>query len=79
VCNLDEAIPDYDWRLSMKNVWKVENLLIDWPHKKFKTSTRRYRELLNYYKEYRATHNGRKPWRHLRGLENWTALPNEFA
>jgi hypothetical protein len=79
VCNLDEALPTYDWRFSRKNVWKVENLLIGWPHKKFKTSTRRYRALLEYYKEYRATHNDEKPWRHLRGREKWTPLPPEFT
>ena len=78
VCNLAEALPDYDWRLTTKNVWKVENVLIDWPHKKFKTSNARYRELLAYYKDYRAVHNGRKPWRHLRGREKWTSLPSEF-
>ena len=79
VCNLDEALPDYDWRLTTKNVWKVENLLIDWPHRKIKTSNRRYRELLAYYKHYRATHDGKKPWRHLRGREKWTPIPGEFA
>lgn len=78
VCNLDEALPDYDWRLTTRNVWKVENLLIDWPHKKFKTSNKRYRALLAYYKEYRATHNDEKPWRHLHGREKWTPLPREF-
>ncbi len=78
VCNLDEALPDYDWRLTTKNVWKVENLLIDWPHKRFKTSDARYRKLLAYYKAYRASHNGEKPWRHLRGLATWTPLPHEF-
>lgn len=78
VCNLDDALPHYDWRLTTNNVWKVEKLLIDWPHKRFKTSTRRYRRLLAYYKWYRATHNDEKPWRHLRGLETWTPLPREF-
>jgi hypothetical protein len=78
VCNLEEALPNYDWRLSTKNVWKVENLLIDWPHKKIKTSDKHYRRLLAYYKEYRATHDEEKPWRHLRGRERWTPLPVAF-
>ncbi len=78
VCNLDTALPNYDWRFSTKNVWKVENLLIDWPHKKIKTSSRRYRALLKYYKHFRATHDGKKPWRHYRGREKWTTLPKEF-
>ena len=78
VCNLDDALPDYDWRLTAKNVWKVENLLIDWPHTSIKTSTTRYRKLLAYYKEYRAEHDGEKPWRHLRGRERWSPIPQEF-
>jgi len=78
VCNLDEALPDYDWRFSTKHVWKVENLLIEWPHKKFKTSTTRYLALLAYYKEYRAANKGKKPWRHLRGRDTWTPVPEEF-
>src|SRR5919198_5687386 len=28
------VLGDYDWRLSPKNVWKVEQLLLDWPHRK---------------------------------------------
>jgi hypothetical protein len=77
VCNLAEALPDYDWRLTTKNVWKVENLLIKWPHKKFKTSTARYRAVKKYYVEYREKY-GDKPWRHLRGRDQWTPLPKEF-
>jgi hypothetical protein len=79
VCNLENALPDYDWRLTTNNVWKVENLLIDWPHRKFKTSNARYRRLLAYYKAYRAAHNDEKPWRHLRGRETWTPLPADFT
>jgi hypothetical protein len=76
VCNLEEALPTYDWRLTRGNVWKVENLLIDWPHKKIKTSNERYRRLFKYYKEYRGR-TGRKPWRHLRGRDRWAPLPRD--
>ena len=76
VCNLDDALPTYDWRLSTKNVWKVENLLIDWPHRKIKTSDTRFRALLKYYKAFRKQY-GKKPWRHLRGRERWSELPND--
>jgi hypothetical protein len=31
----------YDWRLSPKNVWKVEQLLLDWPHRKIASSDAR--------------------------------------
>jgi hypothetical protein len=77
VADLDEALPNYDWRFSLQNVWRVEQLLIDWPHKKIKTSTRRYRELKSYYIAYRARH-GVKPWRHYSGRERWMPLPAEF-
>jgi hypothetical protein len=77
VANLDVALPHYDWRFARGNVWKVERLLIDWPHKKIRTSTKRYRELKAYYVEYRARH-GTKPWRHYTGRHRWLPLPAEF-
>ena len=78
VANLEDALPHDDWRFALGNVWKVERLLIDWPHKKIRTSTRRYRELRKYYVEYRERH-GVKPWRHYHGREKWMPLPPEFA
>jgi hypothetical protein len=77
VCNLAEALPHYDWRFSLKNLWRVEQLLIDWPHRKIKTSDRRYRALLKRYIAYRKKH-GKKPWRYYSGREKWTPLPAEF-
>ena len=77
VANLAQALPRYDWRLSPKNIWKVERLLIDWPHRKIKTSNRRYRALLARYIAYRDRY-GKKPWRYYRGREKWTPLPVEF-
>ena len=77
VVNLAEAMGSYDWRLTTRNVWKVEQMLIDLPHKKIKTSIRRYRVLLRKYKEYRATHNDRKPV-YYRGRDKWEPIPAEF-
>jgi hypothetical protein len=77
VANLDEALPQYDWRFSLKNVWKVEQLLIDWPHRRIKTSTPRYRALKAYYLAYRKKH-GTKPWRHYAGRGKWMPVPAEF-
>ena len=77
VCNLEQALPSYDWRLTTKNVWRVEKLLIDWPHTKIKTSNRRYRELLKYYKEFHQRNGGRKPWKHLGNRQTWTSLPHD--
>ena len=78
VANLDDALPSYDWRLATHNVWKVEQLLIDWPHRKIKTSTQQYRTLKAYYVAYREKY-GHKPWRHLSGRSKWLPLPREFA
>lgn len=77
LADLRTALPDYDWRLSTKNVWKVERMLIDFPHQKIKTSDRRYRRLLKKYKQYRATHDGRKPT-YYRGKDKWEPLPGDF-
>lgn len=77
VANLADAMGNYDWRFTTKNVWKVEQMLIDLPHKKIKTSNRRYRVLLRKYKEYRATHDDRKPI-YYRGRDKWEPLPQEF-
>ena len=77
VANLDEALPDYDWRFSLKNVWKVERLLIKWPHRKIKTSDARYRELYARYVAYRDRYK-RKPWRYYSGRDKWMPLPGEF-
>jgi len=77
VANLTSALPAYDWRFSAKNVWKVEQLLIDWPHTKIRTSDRRYRTLLKRYIAYRERH-GKKPFRYYRGRSKWTELPKEF-
>jgi len=77
VANLANAVGTYDWRLTTKNVWKVEQMLIDLPHRKIKTSIRRYRVLLRQYQEYRATHNDRKPI-YYRGRDKWEPIPREF-
>ena len=78
VANLEDALPKYNWRLTTKNAWKVEQMLIDWPHRKFKTSIQRYRVLLRNYKEYRATHDDRKPI-YYRGRDKWEPIPKEFV
>jgi hypothetical protein len=67
----------YDWRLSDTNVWKVERVLLDYPHKPLKSSDRRYKYLKARYKEYRRRF-GRKPL-YYRGREKWTELPEEFG
>jgi hypothetical protein len=77
VVNLADEMGDYDWRLADTNVWKVERMLLQHPHRKIKTSDARYRMLLQRYREYRAANNGRKPL-YYRGRDKWTELPAEF-
>jgi len=45
-----------DWRLSQRNIWEVERALIKMPHKKLKTSDRRYQAMLRKYQAYRKKH-----------------------
>ena len=78
VANLAEAMGAYDWRVSGKNVWKVERMLIDLPHKKLKSSIRRYRVLLRRYRAYRKANNDRKPV-YYRGRNKWTPIPSVFG
>jgi hypothetical protein len=78
VVNLAEALPAaYDWRLSTKNVWKVERLLIDWPHTRIRTSDSKYQRLRTHYTDFLDRY-GKQPWRHLRGREKWLPMPREF-
>lgn len=60
VANLDE-LGGYDWRLSERNVWRVERWLIDYPHRPVGITDRRYRELYARYQRYKARHPDRKP------------------
>jgi hypothetical protein len=67
----------YDWRLSARNVWKVERVLLDLPHRPIRSSDRRIDALRRRYRAYRARH-GRKPFEYYRGRDRWTPIPREF-
>jgi hypothetical protein len=67
----------YDWRLSEHNVWKVERMLLDWPHRPIRSSDRRIDRLRARYVEFVEMHPGRKPL-YYRGRERWTELPDTF-
>ena len=56
------VLGDYDWRLSPKNVWKVEQLLLDWPHRKIASSDARADRMRKRYAAFREAH-GYKPWK----------------
>jgi hypothetical protein len=78
VVDLREALGAYDWRLSERNVWKAEQVLLDWPHRPIRSSDRRIDALRRRYRAFIETH-GYKPWKFYRGRERWTPLPREFS
>ena len=51
----------YDWRLSERNVRRVEQWLIEYPHRPLGMSDARYRWLHERYRRYRARYPNRKP------------------
>ncbi len=67
----------YDWRLADRNVWKVERLLLDWPHQQIASSDRRTDRLRRRYRLFLDA-RGYKPWKYYRGRDRWTTLPPEF-
>jgi hypothetical protein len=68
---------DYDWRLSESNVWKVERMLLDFPHRPIHTSDARIDRLRVRYKRYRHQFPHKKPL-YYRGRDRWSELPPEF-
>ena len=60
VCSLED-LGRYDWRLSTRNVWKVQRHLGEIPHAKFRMSDRRYRFWHERYVAYRKRFPDRKP------------------
>jgi len=68
----------YDWRLSTKSVWKVEQMLLDWPHRKIASSDRKADSMRRRYRAFREAH-GYKPWKYYKGRDRWMPLPEEFA
>jgi hypothetical protein len=73
VIDLRTLMGDYDWRLSDRNVWKVERALLAAPHRAIRTSDARIDRLRRWYRDYRARH-GRKPTEY-RLRHTWSALP----
>lgn len=67
----------YDFRLADTNVWKVERMLLEYPHRRIGSSNQRVRRLRARYRAFRAEF-GRKPL-YYAGREKWTELPREFG
>ena len=72
------VLGDYDWRLSEKNVWKVERVLLDRRHTPIRSSDARIDRLRKRYRQFKAEFPDRKPV-YYKGQEKWTNLPREFT
>ena len=70
------ALGNYDWRLSERNVWKVERVLLEWPHRPIRSSDRRVDRLRARYFKFRREHPGQKPGNYP-GSATWTPLPRD--
>ncbi len=66
----------YDWRLADGNVWKVERMLLDLPHRRLHTSDQRIDRLRRRYVAYRDKFEA-KPVYYAR-RDRWSPLPPEF-
>jgi hypothetical protein len=78
VVDLGNTLSTYDWRLSARNVWKVEQMLIDYPHRPLRVSRAREHQFRVRYRRFLERYPDRKPLCY-RGRETWTALPREFT
>jgi hypothetical protein len=75
VVNLADEMGEYDWRLAETNVWKVERMLLEYPHRRILSSDRRVDVLRARYRAYRKKF-GRKPT-YYKGRARWTDLPSD--
>lgn len=77
VVDLDTVLGNYDWRLSTRNVWKVEQVLIDYKHSPLGMTDARYARLHRRYVAFRQANDDRKPVAYYSGRHRWAPLPND--
>ncbi len=77
VVDIAKEMGDYDWRFADTNIWKVERMLLDYPHRRIKTSDSRTKWLRQRYRAFRKKYGALKPVRY-GSRERWTPLPKEF-
>lgn len=77
VINLATMMGKYNWRLLDGNIWALERMLLNYPHRPIRSSDMRIDRLRKRYRQFRAQFPDRKPlW--YRGRDKWTELPTEF-
>jgi hypothetical protein len=74
VVDLRDVLPDYDWRLSEKQVWKAERVLLDAPHRPIRSSPARIAALRRRYVQFRKENEDRKPL-YYRDRHRWMPIP----
>jgi hypothetical protein len=69
VANL-ETFTRSNWRLSTRNVWAVEQFLIEMPHETLVTSERRHKRVLRKFLEFKKAHPN-KPYTDYKDRNKW--------
>ena len=77
VVDVAKEMGDYDWRFADTNIWKVERMLLGFPHRAIKTSDARTKWLRARYRAFRKKYGPLKPVIYER-RERWMPLPREF-
>ena len=78
VVDLRSTMGEYDWRLSPRNVWRVERMLLAYPHRTIASSDARIDRLRARYVAHMKRTGNRKPIDY-RGRDRWTPIPREFT
>jgi hypothetical protein len=68
---------DYDWRLSERNVWKVERMLLDTRHEPLRMPDARFHDFRTRYRAFKDRYPDRKPLFY-EGRDAWTPIPKQF-
>jgi hypothetical protein len=71
------VLGDYDWRLSDRNIWKVERMLLETKHRPLGMPDARFRAFRQRYRDFKRRYPDRKPLFY-DGREKWTPIPGEF-
>jgi hypothetical protein len=74
--NLADAMGSYNWRWREGNVWKVERVLLDWPHRPLTMSDARYQALKARYLAFKDASGGKKPV-YYDSRDTWTPIPRD--
>ena len=68
------GLGSYDWRLATTNVWKVERMLLDFPHRSIPSSDLYVNALRKRYRAFKTRFPHMKPLFYP-GKERWTDVP----